>query len=120
MNAFKVLKKKSKSKKPGKVPSALISATYPVTTVLSASKRKWNEDKDLEWRRCPFSGISYSQETAEDLEVSGIIWDEVGPQTIINGKILGEGESIGNFSIEKIEKQKVILSDGVKTIELHI
>ncbi|NQU19210.1 general secretion pathway protein GspB, partial [bacterium] len=55
-----------------------------------------------------------------DLAVSGIIWDEVNPQAIINSKILAEGDSIGGFSIEKIEKQKVILSDGKKRIELNI
>ncbi|MBL7197872.1 MAG: general secretion pathway protein GspB [Candidatus Omnitrophica bacterium] len=83
--------------------------------------KKWDEDKNLEWKRCLFCGKRYIQEdTRADLEISGIIWDEVKPQTIINGQILGEGDLIGNLRIEKIEKQKVILSDGFKKIELHI
>ncbi|MFC1708655.1 hypothetical protein ACFL2J_01150 [Candidatus Omnitrophota bacterium] len=120
-NAFKVLAKRSKSKKPKQAPSVLISTTSAISTVTSISKREWSEDKNLEWKRCPFCGVSYSHEaSAEDLEISGIIWDEVNPQTIINGQIFSEGERIGDFLIQTIEKQKVILSDGAKTIELQI
>ena len=120
-NAFKVLAKKSKPKKPKQAPSTSISAPSTIPTVTSISKREWSEDKNLEWKRCPFSGISYSRDTStEDLEISGIIWDELKPRTIINGQILEEGDRIGNLLVEKIEKQKVILSDGTKTIELQI
>lgn len=119
-NAFKVLAKKSKSKKSKKSPSSSISSPSVIPSVSTISQREWNEGKNLTWKRCPFCGVSYSQDTTGDFGISGIIWDEVNPQTIINGEILGEGDRIGKFQIERIEKQKVILSDGTKTIELSI
>lgn len=120
-NAFRALAKKSKSKKPGNTVSATIPAPSAISAILPVSKREWREDANLEWKRCPFSGTNYSKEAStEELAISGIIWDEANPRTIINGQIYSEGEKIGDFLIEKIEKQRVILSSGTKTIELHI
>jgi len=125
LNSIRILIKKSKEGKTKESVSASIytpgsSLTLPAD-IVPVARKEWKQDKDLDWKRCIFSGISYSQEaTTQDLSMSGIIWDEVEPRTIINGEILKEGDMIGNFRIEKIEKQKVILSNGSKTIELHI
>jgi len=126
LNSIKVLKKRIVQKV--KFPAAAQSADFLKLELIGLEKevfvkkeKEWNEDASLVWIRCPFCGKRYGQqEVMVDLAVSGIIWDEVNPQAIINSKILAEGDSIGGFSIEKIEKQKVILSDGKKRIELNI
>lgn len=123
-NSIKILARRAKLKKlyPASsvtihTPSSALHTTIEATLI---SKRIFKEE-DLDWKRCPFSGRNYSQqESIEDFLISGIIWDEENPKTIINGEILNEGETIGGFVIEKIEKQKVILSNGTKTVELHI
>jgi hypothetical protein len=120
-NTFRVLSKIYKLNKPSNTPSATIPTPSAISAIPPVSKREWREDDNLEWKRCPFSGTNYSKETStEELAISGIIWDEANPRTIINGQICGEGEKIGDFLIEKIEKQRVILSNGTKTVELHI
>jgi len=127
LNSIKVLKKRIVQKV--KFPAAAQSADFLKLELIGLEKevfvkeeKERNEDASLVWVRCPFCGKLYGEQEVMvvDLAVSGIIWDEVNPQAIINSKILAEGDSIGGFSIEKIEKQKVILSDGKKRIELNI
>ena len=129
-NSIKVLKK-------GLKPKDSSLTTAPSVSTLNSdlidskeetyARKEWNEDEDLEWVRCPFCGRQYGVEEEEeevvevvDLAVSGIIWDDVRPQVIINGEILGEGDSIEGFLIEKIERQKVILSNKKRKIELAL
>ena len=126
LNSIKVLKKRVAQKV--NAPAAAQSADFLKLELIRLEKevfvkeeKELNEDASLAWVRCPFCGKFYGeQEVMVDLAVSGIIWDEVNPQAIINSKILAEGDSVGGFSIEKIEKRRVILSDGNKRIELNI
>lgn len=126
LNSIKVLKKRRVQKV--KSPAAAQSADLLKLELIGLEKevsvkegKERNKDASLVWIRCPFCGKRYGeQEAMVDLAVSGIIWDEVNPQAIINSKILAEGDSIRGFSIEKIEKRRVILSDGNKRIELNI
>lgn len=126
MNSLKILIKRSNLNKAYQTTSSINksmpSNILPVAAEeILVSRRTFNEENNLDWKRCPFSGRNYSQQVSvEDLTISGIIWDEVNPQTIINGQILSEGDSIGGFIVQKIEKQKVVLSSGTKTIELQI
>ncbi|MFH1622004.1 MAG: hypothetical protein ABIA97_02645 [Candidatus Omnitrophota bacterium] len=118
------IKKSKEGKTKSSASAAIYTSGYALALpaeIVSIAKVAWKQDDDLDWKRCIFSGISYSPETtSEDLSISGIIWDEVEPRTIINGKILKEGDSVGGFLIEKIEKQKVILSNDTKIKELNI
>lgn len=126
INSIKLLNKGSNLNKAHQTSSSINksmpSNILPVAAEeILVSKRTFNEENNLDWKRCPFSGRNYSREgAATDLIISGIIWDEVNPQTIINGQILSEGDSLGGFVVQKIEKQKVTLSSSTKTIELQI
>lgn len=122
-NTVKVIKKRQKAQVDR--PQALFKQ-LPIVDMLR-EKNISTEDiesqyLELDWLRCPFSGKHYGQEevVASDLKISGIIWDGIKPQAIINDQILEEGDSIGNLFIEKIQRQKVILFDGKNRIELNI
>lgn len=54
------------------------------------------------------------------LHLDGIIWDAKNPLAVIDGKTVGQGDSIGDKIIEKIEKNSVILFDGKKRIKLRL
>ncbi|KJJ85371.1 hypothetical protein OMAG_000756 [Candidatus Omnitrophus magneticus] len=52
--------------------------------------------------------------------VTGIMYNEVNPSVIINGKILAEGESVDGYTIYKILHDKIILKSGGKEISLTL
>lgn len=73
----------------------------------------------VSWKRCPFSGKIYADKPGNsDLRLAGVVWDEKNPQALINDRIVKEGDSIGNYKIMKIEKNRVIVTDGAKDTEL--
>ncbi len=45
------------------------------------------------------------------INIQGIIWSERAPIAIINDELLGQGDNWRGFTIEKIDKQAVSLSD---------
>ncbi|MFC1674541.1 hypothetical protein ACFL1K_01410 [Candidatus Omnitrophota bacterium] len=105
--------------RPAPQPSAAVSvpvgavegslAVSAVDTVKAAEQ----EVKGLNWMRCPFSGKIYASETDSlDLKLSGIVWDELNPQALINARIVGVGDQIGGYSVVEIQQNKVILNDG--------
>jgi len=52
--------------------------------------------------------------------LEGIIWDEKFPLVLINGKTLKIGDKLGAETVVDIQKNKVILSDGITNRELKI
>jgi hypothetical protein len=126
INTAKVLSKKSKHK------AKALAVSYPAdkeTPSTGLGQKKitpiikeniWPEKEDIDFLRSPFSGKKYGEEQPPDFKISGIMWDETNPQVIINGKISKAGDSIEGFIIEKIERNKVILFNARKRIELNI
>ena len=58
----------------------------------------------------------------EDVYLEGIIWDpEGGSIAMINGMILRQGETLGDFKILKIQKDQVVLQaeDGNHFLKLE-
>jgi len=78
--------------------------------------------------RDPFLSLSdeirLSKETKDiytlpyPIVVNGIIWTENLPVAIINNDIVQEGEVWRDFKVEKIEKDKIILSRGDSQFEI--
>ncbi len=116
-NSIKVLDKKLKQKAK---PQAMSYLAKKEASLTEPNKDKWKEEEGLDFARSPFSGKRYGDEEVVDFKISGIIWDEVNPQVIINGKISKVGDSVEGFVVEKIEKQKVTLFKGKRKIELNI
>ena len=59
--------------------------------------------------------------TAVTLNLEGIVWSEKGESyAIISGAVLREGEMIGDYTVKKIERSRVVLSRGgeISTINL--
>ncbi len=46
------------------------------------------------------------------IHLGGIAWSEVAPLAYLNGKLLGVGESVAGQTIERIEKESVVLVGG--------
>lgn len=91
------------------------------TAVPPETGDKQLEFKDLEWGRDPFSDKIYLSKKAEiDLRITGILWDKHKPAAIINNRIAGIGDVIGKYTVMRIYKEKVILNDGSKNIEITI
>lgn len=79
------------------------------------SARLEEESRRLELKRDPFSRQP-TQSSGPHL--SGIAWDEKYPTAIINDTIVKIGDEIAGQTVIDIQKDKVILDDGLKAIEL--
>ncbi|HLD82840.1 MAG TPA: hypothetical protein VI976_02705 [Candidatus Omnitrophota bacterium] len=104
-----------------KVPEAVPGQNVlkPAATAQEGLSPKPKEG--LQWVRDPFSGKIYShQGLGVDLSLSGILWDAKRPQALINDRICNIGDVINGCKVLEIQKNKVILNDGSKQIELKI
>lgn len=121
-NAIKAIKKRGK---PVSTASSVVAPNIfiPKSDEKSDIKPLWTEEKDLTWLRCPFSGKSFSGALTHEvinLKLTGILWDEESPQAVINNRILGIGDRIGNNEILDINQDLVILFDGNRNFELRV
>jgi len=57
---------------------------------------------------------------ASDLYLEGIIWDPIKPMAIISDEVVSSGDKIRGVTIQKIEKDKVILNYQDKSFELKM
>ncbi len=109
----------------GKNPAPAKSALVAVVPPQPGQKAKPAAVEDANWGRCPFSGRVYAPPVASsskniDLKLTGILWEENKASALINNSIFKEGDVIGSYTLFKIKKNSVILSDGDKEIELKL
>lgn len=112
MKNVKVFKKK---------PSSIMQAEQQS---LDRQEMPKQQEEKLEWGRDPFSGKVYYSGTVSgdtgELSLNGIIWDEKSPVAMINDRIVKVGDRVGVNTIIDIKKDRVILSNGIKTFELRL
>ena len=72
------------------------------------------------WGRNPFRAEEIPTRTLTKLFLNGIAWDEKTPKAVINNRIVGTGDPIGGHKVKRIEKNRVILSDGINDLELRL
>ena len=127
INAMKTIKKRSRPKRDVSQPTAFQNATGFSPVQLTTAKSlvsetpEYNPSDDLGWVRCVFSGKFYtSQESASNLDLTGILWDDVDPQAVINQEIFRREDRIDKYVIIDIRKDRVILNDGEKNFELKL
>ncbi|MBU0709333.1 MAG: hypothetical protein KJ793_01305 [Candidatus Omnitrophica bacterium] len=119
----RMIKVMNKRKAPKPRPSSSLIIVPPTSSVQpDASGIQEAIPKEVfAWGKCPFSGKAYSTlDKGSGIALSGIIWDEEIPMAVINDRILLVGDSLGSNTVISIEKEKVILSDGSKNIELRL
>lgn len=105
-------------------PYTIAAATKDDPTILSIRTDKINtihNNQSLTLKRDPFNWPA-SQITKfksfdkknrallfTDLSLTGIIWDKRKPLAVINGKMLGIGDTIKGAKVKKINKESVLL-----------
>lgn len=67
------------------------------------------------WGRNPFS-----ESVSKPITLTGIIWDNIVPQAVINSEIVKTGDKISGNTVVEIKRNSVILSDGTKNFELEL
>jgi hypothetical protein len=82
-------------------------------------RRLAEESKDLVLKRDPFTGVLLvpSQTGAA---LSGILWSQEHPLAIVNDIIVVIGDKVGPNTVVDIKQDSVVLSDGIKTLELRL
>lgn len=71
------------------------------------------------WGRNPFTKEApIKLATGPTLE--GIMWDEKLPLALINGETVKIGDKLGSDTVIDIQKDKVILNDGSRDLELKL
>jgi len=77
--------------------------------------------KALAWGADPFTYRPlHPIDAVGDFKLDGVVWDKQSPKAIVSGMIVGVGEKVGEYTIVDITPDSVILSDGIKEIELKI
>ena len=75
------------------------------------------ESKRLELKRDPFSR---QPKIASGPYLSGIVWDKEHPTAIINDTIVGISEEVMGHRVIDIQKDRVILFNGTKSVVLNL
>lgn len=99
-----------------------VSKVETASSIYDILSRKSSKIKIVRdpFSRVPFKETNVSSPKQDIFSLSGIIWDDVSPKAIVNGKIVREGDSIGGKKVIKIEKDAVVLKDKNKTYRLTL
>ena len=75
----------------------------------------------VDWGRNPFS-FTQKEDTDDlpNLELSCIMWFVDDAQAFINQSLVRSGDKIANKTVKRIEKDRVILTDGTKDYVLKL
>ena len=71
------------------------------------------------WRRDPFV-LERQGAGSDELSCTGILWDAQRPVALINGRAVQPGEEVDGYQVVEISRDRVSLSDGTRTIQLHV
>ena len=115
--------KKSSAKKEstGVITAEKKQPEIEVTSAKTAFKDLEDRAKELKWDRDPFThNLTHSAVVTEELRLEGIVWDNQSPKAMINDKIIGVGEKVGNYTVLEITPGSVTLTNGVKEAKLEL
>ena len=71
------------------------------------------------WRRDPFV-LERQGAGSDELSCTGILWDAKRPVALINGRAVQPGEEVDGYQVVDISRDRVSLSNGTRTIQLHV
>jgi len=82
------------------------------------------ESRNLQFKRNPFEApVAQSPKPlspAASISLTGIVWDKDRPMAIINGKIVKAGDRVAGCNVVEIKETSVLLTDGLKDIEVKL
>lgn len=91
----------------------------PQRDTVSAQSR---QSRYAQWGENPFltehrkAAISTPGATAlSDPVLNGILWDSKIPSAIVNGRLVNVGDTLDQWQVLEIQKDRVVLSDGATT-----
>lgn len=108
----------------GRTRGILPAAAGPKAMPASQTDQKINSkdlynllEKDaqlIELKRDPFTAVPIiiKKEAQSGIELTGILWDKEKPLAVIDGRIVKEGQRVGDKTVIEIKQDRVILSDG--------
>ena len=113
----------SKGKHTGASTAAPSLLNSQIPQALESSKNIYaTRTRYREWGRNPFVLSQHVTESgvSDALFLSGIAWDNVRPQAVINGRIVGVGDTVEGSRVVEIKRDLVILDDGTSRSELPL
>ncbi len=83
-------------------------------------EREKKRSEYVVWSRNPFSiKASPTSTVVSSLILNGISWEEKSPRAVINNRILRVGDQVNGNKVVKIERNFVVLNDGINQFELR-
>ena len=110
------------SKRRGRVytepkPSANKAVYRPAEKIIPTKRRAKRTEFDS-WGESPL--IPKNGKIAEGPALGGIMWNEKNPKAVIGDRMVSAGEKFGDYTVIKIEKNRVILNDGAEELILKL
>lgn len=105
-------------------PAAVQTAVVP-QEVLVLSPEAATEYEAKTWGKDPFyhARPAAPKRAVPDkvrLHLLGILYREVNSQALINGRVVGVGDTLSGYRVDRIERDHVKISDGGKTVILRV
>jgi hypothetical protein len=99
---------------------AAVSGNTLLPDSIISVERKMPRSDYVGWGRDPFLSKNARLKSLSRFNLNGIAWDEEKPVAVINGEVVGIGDSIIGNTIMDITPDRVVLSDGQTTTELRL
>lgn len=100
---------------PGTVDSKEV---YRPAEKIIPTKRRAKRTEFDSWGESPL--IPKNGKIAEGPALGGIMWNEKNPKAVIGDRMVSAGEKFGDYTVIKIEKNRVILNDGAEELFLKL
>ena len=113
-----------KGRDPTAVSTNMLSAVFD-DVIPSIRKAPRKRTGFVDWPRDPFAkpqvgGKGKKAYTAPNLKVGAIIWDDKNPSAFINGEFVNVGDKVEDKTVTKIERDRVVLTDGTNEYVLKL
>ena len=100
--------------------SASLNQAIPMISVVPKKRTEF-----VGWPRDPFANLQTEKEekqagSASKLKLGAIMWDDKNPSAFISGKFVSAGDKVEDKTVKKIERDRVILTDGIKDYVLKL
>ncbi len=110
-----------KSKKPTAVSantsSAALDQTIPLIKTVPRKRTEF-----VGWPRDPFAKLQTEKgiSSVSDFKLGAIMWGGKNPSAFINGKFVSTGDKVDDKTVKRIDKNRVILTDGTNDYVLKL